>query len=106
MPFAPSPPYPRRSNEAETTLFVVAAEDAGGAGAEPVFDHLRVHRAEIGFVMDIAGIVFEGGILRIGVQIGGRAVKAAADPSAHCHHDSGGAMVGAAAAVFTDPPAE
>ena len=42
----------------------VAAEDAGGIGAEPVVDDPRIHRSEIGFVAHVVAAVLERRIRR------------------------------------------
>src|SRR5438128_2533623 len=94
------------SYEAETRSAEVAAEDAGGAGAEPVVDDLRVHRSKVGLVVDVARVVLERRVLRIRAQARRGSVEAAADAAAQDHHHRRGAVIGAAAAVLGDAPAE
>src|SRR5437870_1898722 len=64
--------YERQGSFAE-----VAVQQLRRVGAEPSVDHLRVHRPEVGFHADVARCVLERWVARIGVQAGGRAVKAA-----------------------------
>src|SRR5688572_9229959 len=84
----------------------VAAQDAGGAGAQPFVEHLGIHRPEVGLVLDVATIVLERRVRGRRVERGRRPVDAAAHAAAHGHHHRSRAVVRAAAAVLADPPAE
>src|SRR5262245_50579898 len=109
-PLRPLSDYPigrrRPSDEPESGLAIVPAKDSYGRRAQPVFDDLGVDRAEVGLVVDVPGAVLEGGVLGIGVEVGRRAVEAAADAAAHHQHRARRAVIGALAAVLADPPAE
>ena len=44
--------------------------------AQPVVDDLRVDRAEVGFEVDVAGVVLERRVARIGVEVRARCRRA------------------------------
>src|SRR3954462_8836863 len=100
------PIQPAPSEEREAAVPEIPAEEPPRVGTEPIVEYSRVDGAEVRLVAHVAGAVFEGRVLRIGIQVRRRAVEAAVDATAHGHHHGCRPRVGPAAAVFADAPAE
>src|SRR5262245_44327565 len=100
------PKGPPASGDEVHVLPVVAAKDGHGAGAQPLLQDLGVDPAEIDVPAHVAAAGRERGVARERVEVGRRAVDAAAHATADREHHAALAVIGALGAVLGDAPPE